>query len=229
MRVLIKIAVVCIVVVAAVYGCVSLLYPNMHVRFLLTVDVKDGDQIRTGSSVVEVEYFINPDFMVSLDGTTTFRRVTGYAVTVDLGEKGLLFLTFNDAHRSPEQQSKRFPCLLSDVACLPFVAYAKPGSLPITTEFSSQKAALDELLRQSGPRDVPFVELPQLVRFLDLNNKGTEKIVSPFDLSASYGPGIQLSRVSLELTSSSITPEPLVWPQWLKIRRQNTVFRGHEK
>jgi hypothetical protein len=197
----------------------------------LTVDVKDGDQIRTGSSVLEVEYFIDPDFFLSLDGPTSFRRVTGYAVTVDLGEKGLLFVTFNNARRTPEQireRNNRLLCLLNDIACLPLAAYAKPGSRPVTIEFSSQRAALNELLRQSGPRDVPFVELPELVRFLDLNNKGTEKIVSPFDLSASYGPGVQLSRVILDLTSSAITPEPQVWPHWLKARRRNTEFRGYE-
>jgi hypothetical protein len=227
-----KIALVCALAVAAVYGCVSFFYQNYQVRFRLTAEVKDGDQIRTGSSVLEVEYPIYPDSFLNLDGPSSFRRVVGYAPTVDLGKKGLLFLTFIDASRTSQQIiefNKRIFCSLDAVPCLPFAAYAKAGSLPVTVTFSSQKAALDELLRQSGPQDVPFVALPQLVRFFDINDKPTKKIVSPFDLSASFGPGVALQRVVLELTHGAITPEPQIWPQWMKVRRQNVEFRGYER
>jgi hypothetical protein len=229
---LIKIAVVCGFVIAAVYGCVSLVFPKYHVRFRLIVEVKDGDQIRTGSSVIEVEYPISPDSLSSISGSGySFRRVAGYAATVDLGAKGSLFLTFTNAQRTSQQAielNKRILCLLDVVACLPFYAYAKPGSLPVGLLPSEQKAALDQLLGQSGPRDVPFIALPQLVTFLDINDKRTERIVSPSDLSASFGAGIELSRVVLELTDGAITPEPKTWPQWLKVKGQNTEFRGYE-
>jgi hypothetical protein len=110
--------------------------------------------------------------------------------------------------------------------CLPFVAYAKPGSLPVTVTPSEQEAAIRILLRESGPRDIPFVALPQLVTFTDINDKRTQKIVSPFDLSESFGPGVVLRRVVLELTRDAITPKPQIWPQWLKVKGQNTEFRG---
>jgi hypothetical protein len=101
MRLLIKIAVPCLLVGVAIYGCVSLISQNIPIRFQLTVEVTDGEQIRSGSSVLEVEYPIVPD---SLNiGTSSFRRVVGYAVTVDLGQKGLLFLTFLNAHRTSKQ------------------------------------------------------------------------------------------------------------------------------
>jgi hypothetical protein len=226
-RRLIKIAVVCGLVIAAVYGCVSLVFPKYHVRFRLTVEVKDGDQIRTGSSVIEVDYRIVPDGFVNLGGESGYRPVFGSAPTVDLGPKGLLFLTFLNATRTPQQIiefNKRIFCVLYDVACLPFSAYSTAGSLPVAPAYSSQKAALDQLLRQSGPRDVPFVTLPQLVRFLDINDWTTMRIVSPSDLSASFGPGVELSRVVLELTNSVITPQPKIWPQWLKDKKQDTKF-----
>ena len=101
MRLLIKIAVPCLLVVAAIYGCVFLILQNIPVRFRLTIEVKDGEQIRTGSSVLEVGYPIGPDSLNT--GTSSFRRVIGYAVTVDLGQKGLLFLTFFNAHRTSKQ------------------------------------------------------------------------------------------------------------------------------
>ena len=101
MRLLIKIAVPCLLVVVAIYGCVSLIWQNIPVRFRLTLEVKDGDQIRTGSSILEVGYPIVPDSLNM--GASSFRRVIGYAVTVDLGEKGPLFLTFINAHRTSKQ------------------------------------------------------------------------------------------------------------------------------
>ena len=157
---------------------------NIPVRFRLTIEVKDGDQIRTGSSVLEVGYPIGPDSLNT--ETSSFRRVVGYAVTVDLGQKGLLFLTFFNAHRTSKQVielNKRIFCALDEVPCLPFAAYAGPGSLPVTSTPSKQKAALDQLLRQSGPRDVPFIALPQLVRFLDINDKSTENRIAVRPLS----------------------------------------------
>jgi hypothetical protein len=219
-RRLIKIAVVCGLVAGAVYGCVSLVFPKYHVRFRLTVEVKDGDQIRTASSVIEVEHTLQPDVIQVMGGPNPYRPVVGFAPTVDLGEKGLLFLTFANTTRTPQQtielKKRLYLCVLWNIACLPFYAYATAGSLPVAPDFSSQKAALDQLLRQSGPRDVPFIALPRLVRFLDINDKTTARIVSPLDLSTSFGPGVELSRVALELTNSAITPEPKIWPQWLK-------------
>lgn len=229
MRLLIKIAVPCLLVAVAIYGCVSLIWQNIPVRFRLTLEVKDGEQIRTGSSVLEVGYPVGPDSLNT--GTSSFRRVIGYAVTVDLGQKGLLFLTFFNAHRTSKQVielNKSIFCTLDEVPCLPFVAYAGPGSLSVTSKPSEQKAALDQLLRQSGPRDVPFIALPQLAKFLDINDKSTKRIVSPFDLSASFGPGVELNRVVLELTRDAITPVPQIWPQWLKVKGENYEFRGYE-
>jgi hypothetical protein len=87
--------------IVATCGCVSLVWQNIPVRFRLTLEVKDGEQIRTGSSVLEVEYPIVPD---SLNiGTSSFRRLIGY---VDLGQKGLLFLTFINAHRTSKTSNR---------------------------------------------------------------------------------------------------------------------------
>jgi hypothetical protein len=49
----------------------------------------------------------------------------------------------------------------------------------------------------------------------------TKRIVSPFDLSASFGPGVELSRVVLELTRGASTPAPQIWPQWRKVKGEN--------
>jgi len=90
---------------------------------------------------------------------------------------------------------------VDDIGCLPFAAYFQPGT-DIGLSYSQQKAALHQLLRQSGPRDVPFVILPKLVRFRDITPQTLVR-VSPYDLAASFGPGVSLKRVVLQIDRRS--------------------------
>jgi hypothetical protein len=205
---------------------------NIHVRYRLTVELQDGEQVKTGSSVIDVSYSIQPDAAVNLGGRDTHPKPVGYAPTVDLGEKGLLFLTFANAPSGPEyhdgrNRNQQISCPLDDIGCLPFAAYFQPGT-DIGLSYSQQKEALHQLLGQSGPRNVPFVILPKLVRFRDINDPQTLVRVSPYDLAASFGPGVSLKRVILQLTDDPVTPPPQNWPQWLNVRRKNTEFRGYE-
>jgi len=212
--------------VVFVIGYIWLSFYDVHVRYRLTVEVQDADQIKAGSSVVEASYSIQPDWLWA--GPSTHVRIVGYAPTVDLGENGLLFLTFVDATRTPDQERERnrqASCGFNDIGCLPFAAYHKPG---VNRDFSQRKVALNELRRQSGPRDVPFAVLPKLVRFRDINDPHTLAVVSPDDLAASFGPGVELKRVILQLTDEPIAPQPENWPQWLRVKHQNTEFSGYE-
>lgn len=211
-------------------GVIWFNFYTIHVRYRLTVEVKDGDQIKTGSSVIDVSYGIQPDSAIYLGGPDTHPTPVGYAPTVDLGEKGLLFLTFASAERSPDQIrefNRHVFCPLDDIGCLPFAAYDKPGA-NIGLAYSRQKAALDDVLRQSGARDVPFVALPELVRFRNINDPHSLVPVSPYDLSATLGPGVELKRVILELTNDPVTPPSETWPDWMKVKRTNVEFRGYE-
>jgi hypothetical protein len=199
----------------------------VHVRFRLTMEVQDGDQLKIGSSVIDVAFPIEPDWSPShRTGDTT---PVGYAPTVDLAEKGMLFLTFQTLARNGEQQreyNRQVACTFDDVGCLPFAAYRKSGDF---AKAAVEKAQLAEVLRQGGPRDVPFATLPRLVRFRDINDPTTRVLVSPYDIAAHFGPGVELKRVILQLTDDPVTPPPQSWPQWLTIRRENTVFRGYER
>jgi hypothetical protein len=222
--------VICTVVIVGGYAGWSIFYHSIHVRYRLTVEVKDGDQLKTGSGVVDISYAIFPDDFVFLDGPDAHARVVGYAVTVELGNNRLLFLTFEDAERTPAQHRARnavVRCPLDDIGCLPFAAYGKPGR-DIGSMYSQQKMALHEVLGRSGPRDVPFAVLPRLVRFLNIDEPNTAVPVSPFDLAAGFGPGVKLNRVILELTNDPVTPPPEIWPDWLKVKGRNAIFRGYE-
>jgi hypothetical protein len=209
-----------------VIGYIWFTFYDVHVRYRLTVEVQDDGKIKTASSVIEDVFVIQPDW--SMIGPVNSVRVIGYAPTVDLGAKGLLFLTFTDANRTPDQRrvrNKLVGCLVDDIGCLPFAAY---GNIGLGYYFSQRKAELAELLRQSGQRDVPFAVLPELVRFRDINDPNSDVTVAPDDLAARFGPGVELKCVTLELTDDPVTPPPEIWPQWLKVKHQNTIFRGYE-
>lgn len=207
-------------------GFVWLNFYAVHVRYRLTVEVQDGDQLKTGSSVIDVAYNIEPVWSPS--HFNAFPTPVGYAPTVDLGEKGMLFLTFVNATRTPEQRTERHrqtACLFNDIGCLPFAAYRKSGG---SAEFRQKKAALDELIRQSGPRDVPFIALPQLIRFLDVDDQHKYINLPPENLAPGFGPGVELKRVVLQLTDDQVTPLPENWPRWLKEKGQmSAVLKGY--
>jgi len=207
-------------------------YP-VHVRYRLTVEVQDGDQVKTGSSVIDAAY--NTESERSFGQSSTYLvGLRGYAPTVDLGKKGMLFLTFESKASTPDNiraRNSQFVCPKEDIWCLPFAAYNRPdtdAANGVGPDFSNRYTALHELLRQSGPRDVPFAVLPQLGRFLDINNPLSLVPVSPYDLTASFGPGLELKRVLLELTRDPVTPPPESWPQWLKEKgRMSGKLRGY--
>jgi len=197
-----------------VAGYVWLNIYHIDVRYRLTVEVQDGDQIKIGSSVIEASYSIQPDYLSAYP--STYARIHGYAPTVDLGEKGMLFLTFSNAMRSTEGQTERNKqifCPFTDIGCLPFAAYHETAK---SNDSGEKQSSLHKLLRNSGPREVSFIALPELARFVNADGQHELVQVSPYDLATSFGPGVQLKRVILELTNDPITPQPQMWPRWLK-------------
>jgi len=63
-------------------GFFRLNFYDIHVRYGLIVEVQDGDQVKTGSSVIDVAYSIQPDQTVNLGGRDTHPTPVGYAPTV---------------------------------------------------------------------------------------------------------------------------------------------------
>jgi hypothetical protein len=206
--------------VAFVLGIITLFWANyydVHVRYRLTVEVQDGNQIKTGSSVIDASYEIDPDWI--WEGPNThLSKIVGYAPTVDLGERGMLFLTFSNTSRTPDgirESNRQFFCAMDDIWCLPFAAYGGQGK-GVDGHHSARKAILNELLRQKGPREVPFVLLPEFKTYRDIDGRPRYLNPRPEDLAATFGPGVELKRVILELTDDPVTPMPDIWPQWLK-------------
>lgn len=53
---------------------------------------------------------------------------------------------------------------------------------------------------------MPLTSLPLLVRFRDLNDPLTVEKVDPLNLEASFGPGVKLTRATMEIVSAGLWP-----------------------
>lgn len=165
-------------------------------RYRLTVEVDTPEGVRTGSSVIEVQ-----QTLVRAGGSpanqAVDRRVRGEAVPVDLpGGKTLFALLRSDSN--------------VDWASYVFVYLApqKKGE-----PFADQ---LDDVLEVKGeqvlPRMWPPVAFlkersayPMLVTFGDLADPTSVAEVDPDDLAATFGEGVKLKRITVELTDDPVT------------------------
>jgi hypothetical protein len=59
--------------------------------------------------------------------------------------------------------------------------------------------------RAAGVITVPEVQYPMLVTFADIADPASVKLVDPADLAASFGPGVRLKSVTLEVTDEAVT------------------------
>jgi hypothetical protein len=55
------------------------------------------------------------------------------------------------------------------------------------------------------PAPLPMTDLPMLVTFDDVMRPETVRLVDPADLAATFGPGVRLRAVTLEVTEAAVT------------------------
>lgn len=67
----------------------------------------------------------------------------------------------------------------------------------------------DKRDRAAGVITVPEVQYPMMVTFGDIADPASVKLVDPADLAASFGPGVRLKSVVLEVTDEAVTVGPV--------------------
>ena len=63
----------------------------------------------------------------------------------------------------------------------------------------------DKRNRAAGVITVPEGQYPMLVTFDDIADPASVKLVDPANLAASFGPGVRLKAVTLEITKEAVT------------------------
>jgi hypothetical protein len=104
-------------IVVVLYTAYVLILPIAYLRYRLTLDVDVDGVRRTGSGVVEIFFQPPPDSLRPLYGGSAFvGQMQGYAITVDLSDRGLLFvvdawpmLTNPDAERGLSKTWSLYP------------------------------------------------------------------------------------------------------------------------
>ncbi|UAB78713.1 hypothetical protein INR77_03015 [Erythrobacter sp. SCSIO 43205] len=174
-------------------------------RYRLTVEVETPEGLKTGSSVIEVQQTVmRPGSAPGNLGVS--RKVRGEAVAVDLPRNQTLFTLLRSESNV-------------DWASYLYV-YLKPPSTD--KEFVDR---LDDVLEVTGERELPRMwppvghigerpAYPMLVTFSDIDDPTKVVRVDPDDLSASFGEGVSLKRITVALTDDPVTTgieERLSW------------------
>ena len=162
-------------------------YPTYAWNQKLTVTVSTPRGEVSGSSVVAVSWTKN-FFSGGWGGAPFHLTMRGDATTVDLGGSQFLFAVLG-YHGSKQ--------------CTGLIALKLLGDEKLywsTDSFKRVQAA-----RGQGPITLPQQLYPVFLRFRDIKDRATVERVDPDDLAKSFGSGVRLVRVTIEITDDPVT------------------------
>lgn len=84
------------------------------------------------------------------------------------------------------------------------------------TSRADYQKLLPEIEKFRGTADVPRDRYPLLVTFADIADPKTVQKVDPDNLAASFGPGVSLKRITLEITDEKVTQKIETLLPWLE-------------
>ena len=189
-------------------------------RYRLTVEVDTPEGLKTGSSVIEVEQrLVRPGSNPA--GAAVERLVRGEAVAVDLPDGRTLF------------------ALLRSDNNVEWAAYVMQALAPRTRgeRFEQQ---LDNMLVLKGEKALPRMfppvghleersAYPMLVNFGDTDDPTTVELIDPDNLTATFGEGVSLKRITVQITEEPVTAgigQRLKWLSKYPEPRLDPEYRG---
>ncbi|SDG66423.1 hypothetical protein SAMN05216338_10023 [Bradyrhizobium sp. Rc2d] len=173
------------------------------VRSRLTIVVETPDGERSGSSVTQ-ETISFPGGLTRAQGWALWTNFVGEAAFVDLGPRGLLFATLAKPSwlDSPGWGGSGG----YNASLMEFPRERFSGTVAPNASSNAEYAAyLDDVNRIKPKAELPLKDLPVLARFGDPNVPTSVALVDPRDLAASFGPGVTLKNVTVEITDDPIT------------------------
>jgi hypothetical protein len=195
--------------VATLSGCA----PSVpDYRYRLTVEVETPRGLRTGSSVIAVDD--DMEYSINGGGYSLSQRARGEAVAVDLPGGRTLFALLRGANGD----SGWAGTLLFELTPPP--PFRPEDEESYRTDRVKNAAAKRNLI--VVPPMLPYRDklyaasaYPLLVTFTDIRDPRTVERVDPDDLAASFGPGVRLKRVTVQITNDSVTTGMLKRLSWL--------------
>jgi hypothetical protein len=157
----------------------------------VTVSTPRGEV--SGSSVVAVSYTEN-FFSGGWGGALYHLTLRGDATTVDLGGGQFLFALLAYEESEEPHSTGMIPLKLLRLPNEDEYAYWA------TDRFKRVQAA-----RGRGPITLPQKLYPRFLRFRDIKDPTTAELVDSDNLAKSFGPGVRLVRVTIEITHEPVT------------------------
>jgi len=175
------------VLAAGLAGCSPWDVDRWNQKVIVEVETPDG--VVAGSSVQAVK-FSRAKFNVP-DGPSYSFKATGEAVAVEVGPGRFLFALLTGERHFGDA---------GKLAPVAFVGLASPRG------FASPEAVKRVASLPAGSRaPLPREAYPLLVTFADIDDPKTVRRVDPDDLAASFGPGVSLKSITLEITDEKVT------------------------
>jgi hypothetical protein len=191
--------------IAAVIGAFVLAYkiayPSTVYKYRMTVEVEVNGEIRSGSSVIQVERHVNPKW--SLSPGMTINRVYGDAVFVDLGLGRNVIAALHVRAGKP--------------------TWASAENWPNWRTQPRGGTAFPIPLRRTALADD---QMPMFVTFTDINNPKTLLRVNPDRFESIFGNGIKLKAVYVETTLDPITRSITQHLPWFKSLSSGATLGG---
>lgn len=164
------------------------LFGGRTYRFRMTVEVETPEGLRIGSSVYEVWAESNSKLLP--EERSRDWGVNGEAVAVDLPGGRTLFALLKTLNGRRE-----------DLALMSMAAL-DPLFKNDVVESAQRIASGDGI---TSPAAVRATDYPLLVTFADPADPTSVQRVDPANLAASFGPGVTLKRITVEVTKDPVT------------------------
>ena len=177
-------------------------------RYRLTAIVDTPKGERRGSSVIEVQWS-EPGTIMGTQGSAG-HTVKGEAVAVDLADGQTLFVLL----RSPANPD--------------WAAWALRDVIPNLKDATGADRAVHPLPRQYRQISETVDNYPYMVRFRDPADPQSVEQVDPADLAKSFGPGIRLKSLTVQVTDDMLTlgiEERLGWLEAVGRQRATLIKR----
>lgn len=179
-----------IALVGAAFAQTRSAFPSETVRYRLTLEAESDGKPVSGSGVIQVKQYDTTRSFGPIGGAGA--EVTGEAVALDLGSKGLVFALLHGPVLGLLEDGRPGPLLLKTFADV----------------FGREVDPLKKiriLQRERPRREMPLKPIPMLVRFRNISEPASVEQIHPDNFAAALGPGTSLLRVTIEITDDPVT------------------------